>query len=97
MTSTATRHIPRRTCVVCRQVRPKPELLRIARLQGGEPAFDPRARYGGRGTYVCANENCITLLHKRKGLDRAFRRAFPAAVYQKIIQEMLDYVATKDH
>ena len=47
------RHVPMRTCVVCREKRPKRELLRIVRTPEGEVIADPTGRANGRGAYVC--------------------------------------------
>lgn len=47
------RHVPMRTCVVCREKRPKRELLRIVRTPEGEVVVDPVGRANGRGGYVC--------------------------------------------
>ncbi len=42
-----------RTCVVCREKRPKRELLRVVRTPGGEVMVDAGGRLDGRGGYVC--------------------------------------------
>ena len=47
------RHVPLRTCVVCRGKRPKQELLRIVRTPEGEVLADASGRLNGRGGYVC--------------------------------------------
>ncbi len=96
MNTSVRKHIPQRTCIVCRRLRPKPELLRIARRSDGSLAFDALARLGGRGAYLCREQKCIDMLQKRKGLDRAFRRSIPADIYRTLIEEMSDYVAKKN-
>lgn len=42
-----------RTCVVCREKRPKRDLLRVVRTPEGEVKVDPGGRLNGRGGYVC--------------------------------------------
>lgn len=49
------RHIPERTCVVCRGKKPKSQLTRIVRTPAGEVEVDPTGRMDGRGAYICAN------------------------------------------
>ena len=49
------RHIPERTCVVCREKKPKSELTRIVRTPDGEVVIDPTGRLNGRGAYLCDN------------------------------------------
>ncbi len=51
------RHIPMRTCVVCRDKKPKQELLRIVRTPEGEVRVDSGGRLSGRGGYVCSTED----------------------------------------
>lgn len=51
-----TRHVPLRTCVVCREKRPKRELLRVVRTPEGEVTIDPTGKLNGRGGYVCVGE-----------------------------------------
>ena len=49
------RHVPMRTCVVCRESRPKRELLRIVRTADDTVEVDPSGRLNGRGGYLCAD------------------------------------------
>ena len=48
------RHIPLRSCVACRDKRPKRELLRVVALPEGGAQVDASGRLNGRGAYVCA-------------------------------------------
>lgn len=52
------RHIPQRTCIACRQVRPKRELIRVVRTPAGHVEIDPGGKKSGRGAYVCARRSC---------------------------------------
>lgn len=52
------KHIPQRTCVACRTVRPKRELVRIVRTPEGEVVVDERGKRNGRGAYLCAQRAC---------------------------------------
>jgi predicted RNA-binding protein YlxR (DUF448 family) len=63
---------PRRTCVGCRQVRAKAELVRLVRRPDGTVVVD--ARGPGRGAYVCPDEACIRQALKRGRLAQAFRQ-----------------------
>lgn len=54
------RHVPMRTCVICRQKRPKRDLLRVVRTPEGEVVMDPTGRMNGRGGYVCINGDAGT-------------------------------------
>ena len=50
-----TKHIPIRQCLVCRNRRPKGELLRIVLWEAGV-FIDPTGRKAGRGAYVCPDK-----------------------------------------
>ncbi|RLC71367.1 MAG: DUF448 domain-containing protein [Chloroflexi bacterium] len=52
------KHVPMRTCVGCRQVRPKREMVRIVRTPTGEIEIDERGKKSGRGAYLCRRRDC---------------------------------------
>lgn len=62
---------PQRSCVACRQVRSKGDLLRIVRTPGGEVDVDPTGKAAGRGAYVCRDERCAQRAVEQKKLARA--------------------------
>lgn len=65
------KHIPQRTCVACRQVRPKRELVRIVRALDGHVRVDPSGRMAGRGAYLCRAAACWERALKRQSLEHA--------------------------
>lgn len=75
------KHIPIRSCVVCRLTSDKRTLLRVVRQPekiGGRVVVDSTGKLAGRGAYVCANEKCIGLAHKQKRFERALTVAADA-------------------
>ena len=52
------KHVPQRTCFVCRQESGKRELVRIVRTPAGAVFIDPTGKAAGRGAYVCRVRNC---------------------------------------
>jgi predicted RNA-binding protein YlxR (DUF448 family) len=52
------RHVPQRTCVACRRVRPKWELIRLVRLAADDAEIDLGGRKAGRGAYLCRRRRC---------------------------------------
>ncbi|MDD5590427.1 MAG: YlxR family protein [Dehalococcoidales bacterium] len=58
MMKSISRHIPQRTCVACRQVKPKREMTRLVRVSGGAIEVDTSGRKPGRGAYLCRNIEC---------------------------------------
>src|SRR5206468_6959010 len=64
---------PRRTCLGCRQARPKGALVRLVRRPDGRVVTDPDGRAVGRGAYVCADAECMERAFNRGRLTHAFR------------------------
>jgi len=68
---TRTRNVPQRSCVACRQVREKPQLVRVVRTPAGEVRVDVTGKLAGRGAYVCRDEHCLDQAAKQRKLERA--------------------------
>ncbi len=80
--------IPMRTCIACRQNKPKKELIRI--VKSGENIFlDKTGKANGRGAYICNDQSCIAKLCKNKLLIKAFEMNVDEQVYAKIMEEFL--------
>jgi uncharacterized protein len=67
------KHAPIRTCLGCRQRRPKRELVRLVRRVDGVVVVGTRPT--GRGAYVCAEPECVERALKSGRLAHAFRAA----------------------
>jgi predicted RNA-binding protein YlxR (DUF448 family) len=78
------RHIPQRTCVACRQVRPRSELLRVVRTPAGSVELDRTGKVAGRGAYVCDDARCLEQALKQRKLARALGTALNADVAGQI-------------
>ena len=65
------RHVPQRTCLGCRQVKAKRELIRIVRTSEGNIEIDITGKMAGRGTYLCPNLECWEAGLKGNRLDYA--------------------------
>lgn len=66
------KHIPQRTCVACRQVAGKRELIRIVRSPDGVQV-DPKGKLPGRGAYLHPVRSCWEQALANRALDRALR------------------------
>ncbi|GAC1326330.1 MAG: hypothetical protein NVSMB22_17160 [Chloroflexota bacterium] len=65
------KHIPLRSCVACRDNKPKRELVRVVRLEDGSVAVDRTGKQNGRGAYLCPAQECWQAAQKRKSLNHA--------------------------
>lgn len=85
-----------RTCLGCRQVKARQELIRFVSSAEGEILVDYRHRLPGRGAYTCAARGCLEQALHRQQFNRAFRRecrpASAAELLASISLEMLKRV-----
>ncbi len=72
------KHIPQRTCIACKQIRPKRELIRVVRTPDGHILLDPTSKKSGRGAYVCARRSCWDIALKKGKLEREFETTLSA-------------------
>lgn len=66
------KHIPIRTCVVCREKDGKRALFRVVRTQDGLQ-LDPTGKMDGRGAYLCTNPECWERAATTDILSKALR------------------------
>ena len=66
------KHIPQRTCIICRRTLDKRELNRIVRSLAGV-SFDPSGKSPGRGAYLCQDPRCWEHAIQGRALDRALK------------------------
>ncbi len=76
--------IEQRSCVGCRAVRNKSELIRCVKTPSGEVTVDRNGKAQGRGAYLCRNAECLAKARKKKLFNRAFRTTVDDAVYDEL-------------
>lgn len=67
------KHVPLRTCIACRETRPKRDLVRIVLTSEGAIVVDETGKQNGRGAYLCQRRSCWQKALKRGSLNRALR------------------------
>ncbi len=77
------KHIPLRSCIVCRRQKDKSELLRIVRQPDGAVVIDATGKAAGRGAYVCKSGDCMQTAVKKRALNRAYKRPLSDEVYKE--------------
>jgi predicted RNA-binding protein YlxR (DUF448 family) len=82
------KHVPQRTCVACREVLPKRQMVRIVRTADGV-RVDPTGKLAGRGAY----------LHDRRELRGALANALKAELTAEDRAQLEDFINTlpQDH
>jgi predicted RNA-binding protein YlxR (DUF448 family) len=86
---TRKKHQPQRTCVACRTVKDKRELIRVVRTPTGEIILDPTGKANGRGAYLCRNANCWDAGLQKGRLDRALKVTVSPEMLVKLQAELL--------
>lgn len=92
----AIRPVPRRTCVACRQVKNKRELLRLVRTRSGEIEIDTAGKKEGRGAYLCPDLECWERAFRGRQLEHALRTGLAEDDRKRLLEqgrEMLKGVA----
>lgn len=82
------RKIPMRTCIACRQEKPKKELIRVVKF-GDDISLDITGKANGRGAYVCNDQECIAKLKKGKLLNKVFSCQVSDQTYDRITETYL--------
>lgn len=67
------RHVPIRTCVVCREKDAKRQYVRIVRTPEGNVEIDRTGKLNGRGAYLCSNYLCWERAASGTALDKALK------------------------
>ncbi len=78
------RKIPLRLCLGCQEMKPKKELLRIVKTPEGVLEFDPTSKKNGRGAYLCANLECLSVALK----NHRFEKNFGLKLSKEMISEL---------
>lgn len=76
-----------RKSVVSGEMRPKKELIRIARSKEGEVSIDPTGKMPGRGAYVALEPEEVQTAWDKRILDRILEVKLTDEFYQ----ELYDY------
>jgi len=85
-----------RSCVACRSIGDKRELIRFVRLVSGEVAFDVTGRMAGRGAYLCGESSCFDRARKGRLFDRALKTKLSDVDYQRLEAEYSSHCGRVD-
>ena len=88
ITTKNNKKIPQRMCIGCREMKERPELIRIVKSQDGSIVLDKTGKAQGRGAYICHNLECMKKVKKSRGLERSFKTSIPENVYEALEKEM---------
>ena len=78
------KHIPQRTCIGCKEVLPKKELIRIVHTSEGI-LVDPTGKINGRGAYLHLQKECW---------ERALKGSLSKALKIDLSEQDKEYLQT---
>lgn len=82
------KHTPQRTCVGCRSVLPKRELIRLVRRSEGVE-IDPTSKLAGRGAYLHNQRSCW-----ERGLKGTLAQALKVTLTPANRAQLLEFMQT---
>ncbi len=82
----ALKHIPQRTCVACRKVRAKREVVRLVCTPDGSVQVDMTGKKSGRGAYLCQLSECWDIGLKGNKLEQALRTTLTPQNREQLMQ-----------
>ena len=83
----ATKKIPLRMCVGCREMKPKAELDRIVKTPDGQIVIDKTNKVSGRGAYICKSGDCLKKAEKINALAHTFSTPIDREIYSRLAKE----------
>lgn len=79
---------PKRTCVGCRQITNKIDLIRIVRTKGKDVIIDHSYRTHGRGAYIHPSTECLEAALRIKAFQRSLKVDFDGEIVENIKREV---------
>ncbi len=82
------KNLPKRTCIGCKEIKIKKELIRIVKNKEGEISVDKTGKANGRGAYICDSIECLEKAIKTKALERNFETQISGEIYDELRKEI---------
>lgn len=90
------KHIPERTCVICRQKAAKRSLIRLVRTSDQGVQVDPSGKRNGRGAYLCHRAACWQRAISGEALAKALRTTLTAEDRARLQAAAAQFVVHED-
>ena len=75
-----------RSCIGCRSVQEKTELIRYVCDPAGQLQVDYRSKLPGRGAYTCIDRECVTAAIKKNSFSRTFKHPVSSPDSEALLQ-----------
>ena len=90
--STLTKPAVQRTCIACRQIKDKRDLVRLVRTPEGNIEIDNIQKKEGRGAYLCATRECWETALKGNQMEHAFRSRLTQDNREKLMAQGKEFL-----
>ncbi len=80
------KHIAQRTCLACRKIRAKQELIRVVRISDASVEVDIGGKKAGRGAYLCPAQECWEIGLKGGRLEHSLRTTLTQDNRERLIR-----------
>ena len=84
----AVKRAPQRTCLACRQVKAKRDLLRLVRTPEGVIEIDGTGKKAGRGAYLCRAKECWEAGLKDDRLGHALKSRLNSREREQLLNQV---------
>ena len=81
--------VPQRTCLGCRAIRPKREMLRIVKTPVGLVELDPTGKKAGRGAYICPTKECLDKILDGRKINHALEISMTPEMREALNKELI--------
>jgi len=81
------KRVPQRTCVACRRVGDKRQLVRVVRNAAGDVEIDTTGKKEGRGAYICPDPACWEKALKGKQLELHLKCRLTREDRQRLVKD----------
>lgn len=85
------KHIPQRTCLACRKIKAKQELIRLVHIYDGDVEVDTSGKKAGRGAYLCRSQECWESGFKGSRLEHTLRTTLTQDNREQLIRFSKDF------
>ena len=75
-------------CCGCRQSRSKSEMVRLYLTPDLHVKIDESGKAGGRGVYLCRNEQCVKRALKSGAISRGLKQNVSAEEIERVTQQI---------
>ncbi len=91
-----TRPVPQRTCVACRSVKTKRELVRLVRTRQGYIEIDTTGKKEGRGAYICPDIICWDKALNGQQLERTLKSTLSPENREELVRNSQELIKGVD-